>query len=75
MGCWTWFKRLLLALVGSLFLCFHSHQLTFSGSEHVARAGGLIMDACTEPDNTVQGDEYAWGNGNIAVHIVKKGIF
>ncbi|KAK4203625.1 hypothetical protein QBC40DRAFT_293742 [Triangularia verruculosa] len=46
-----------------------------SSCEHVARAGGMIMDACWRADNTVQGDEFAWGNGNIDVHIVKKGLF
>ncbi|KAK4185781.1 hypothetical protein QBC35DRAFT_533907 [Podospora australis] len=40
-----------------------------SWCQHIARAGGLIMDACWRADNTVQGSEYAWGNGNIAVHI------
>ncbi|KAK3990705.1 hypothetical protein QBC44DRAFT_393990 [Cladorrhinum sp. PSN332] len=43
--------------------------------EHIARAAGLVMDNCWRADNTVQGDEMAWGNGNIAVHIIKKGAF
>ncbi|KAH6856685.1 hypothetical protein B0I37DRAFT_80641 [Chaetomium sp. MPI-CAGE-AT-0009] len=43
--------------------------------EHVARAAGMVMDACWRADNTVQGDEFAYGNGNIAVHIIKAGIF
>ncbi|KAK4034487.1 hypothetical protein C8A01DRAFT_18715 [Parachaetomium inaequale] len=46
-----------------------------TGDEHVARAAGAVMDACWRADNTVQGDEFAWGNGNIAVHIVKAGLF
>ena len=50
-------------------------ELTFLFSEHVARAAGAVMDACWRADNTVQGDEFAWGNGNIAVHIVKAGLF
>jgi hypothetical protein len=33
------------------------------------------MDACWRADNTVQGDGNAWGNGNIGVVIVKKGIY
>jgi hypothetical protein len=50
-------------------------ELTFLYSEHIARAAGAVMDACWRADNTVQGDEMAWGNGNIDVHIVKKGRF
>jgi hypothetical protein len=51
------------------------NELTFHFSEHIARAAGAVMDACWRADNTVQGDEFAWGNGNIAVHIVKAGLF
>ncbi|KAK4171442.1 hypothetical protein QBC36DRAFT_199344 [Triangularia setosa] len=46
-----------------------------SWCQHIARAAGLVMDACWRADNTVQGDEMAWGNGNIDVHIIKKGKF
>ncbi|KAK4148498.1 hypothetical protein C8A00DRAFT_19683 [Chaetomidium leptoderma] len=52
----------------------HSSELTFLCSEHIARAAGKVMDVCWRADNTVQGDEMAWGNGNIDVHIVRKGI-
>ncbi|KAK4226757.1 hypothetical protein QBC38DRAFT_365764 [Podospora fimiseda] len=41
----------------------------------IARAAGKIMDNCWRADNTVQGDESAWGNGNIRVHIARKGSY
>ncbi|KAK1704840.1 hypothetical protein BDP67DRAFT_548905 [Colletotrichum lupini] len=47
---------------------------TTSACNDVARAGGLIMDSCTRADNTVQGQEYAWGNGNLLVHIRRPGL-
>ncbi|KAK1689301.1 hypothetical protein BDP55DRAFT_765601 [Colletotrichum godetiae] len=47
---------------------------TSSACNDVARAGGLIMDSCTRADNTVQGSEFAWGNGNLLVHIRKPGL-
>ncbi|KAK4225771.1 hypothetical protein QBC38DRAFT_420503 [Podospora fimiseda] len=39
----------------------------------IARAAGKVMDTCWRADGTVQGSEYAWGNGNIAVHVQRKG--
>lgn len=42
---------------------------TESSCVDIARAAGAVMDACWRADNTVQGDHYAHGNGNIAVHI------
>ncbi|KAF4777954.1 hypothetical protein HER10_EVM0010672 [Colletotrichum scovillei] len=47
---------------------------TSSACNDVARAGGLIMDSCTRADNTVQGQEFAWGNGNLLVHIRRPGL-
>lgn len=37
-------------------------------SNDVARAGGFIMDKCTK-SGTVQGYEYAYGNGDLLVVI------
>lgn len=42
-------------------------QYTQSTCEHVARALGFVMDNCWRPDNTVSGDHYAHGNGNMMV--------
>lgn len=41
-------------------------------SQDVARALGGIMDTCWRPDNTVQGQSRAWGNGNMAIHLSGK---
>ncbi|KAH6692689.1 hypothetical protein F5X68DRAFT_250916 [Plectosphaerella plurivora] len=40
---------------------------TESSCEHVARAAGAIMDSCYRSDDTVQGDHYAYGNGDMVV--------
>ncbi|KAK4033336.1 hypothetical protein C8A01DRAFT_50050 [Parachaetomium inaequale] len=42
---------------------------TTSACNDVARAGGLILDHCTRADNTVQGSEFAYGNGDMLVRI------
>ncbi|KAH0429048.1 hypothetical protein CKAH01_06163 [Colletotrichum kahawae] len=42
---------------------------TSSSCNDVARGAGLVMDSCTRADNTVQGAEKAWGNGNLLVWI------
>lgn len=42
---------------------------TESSCNDIARAAGAVLDSCWRADNTVQGDEYAWGNGDIAVHV------
>ncbi|KAH7374868.1 hypothetical protein B0T11DRAFT_344715 [Plectosphaerella cucumerina] len=47
---------------------------TESSCQDVARAAGYVMDNCWRADNTVQGDHYAWGNGNMAVHIAAPSI-
>ncbi|KAI8242247.1 hypothetical protein K4K55_010864 [Colletotrichum sp. SAR 10_96] len=42
-----------------------------SSCNDVARGAGYIMDACTLKDNTVQGSEFAYGNGDLLVWIRK----
>ncbi|KAK1960980.1 hypothetical protein LY78DRAFT_645670 [Colletotrichum sublineola] len=37
----------------------------------IARAAGQVMDGCARADNTVQGADYAYGNGHIYVWIQK----
>ncbi|KAJ3957185.1 hypothetical protein N0V92_006260 [Colletotrichum tropicale] len=46
---------------------------TSSSCNDVARGAGFVMDYCTRADNTVQGAEYAYGNGNLLVWIRKPG--
>ncbi|TQN67732.1 hypothetical protein CSHISOI_07716 [Colletotrichum shisoi] len=40
-----------------------------SSCNDVARGAGFVMDHCTRADNTVQGAEFAYGNGNLLVWI------
>ncbi|KAK3385356.1 hypothetical protein B0H63DRAFT_543672 [Podospora didyma] len=42
---------------------------TASSCNDVARGAGFVMDHCTRADNTVQGAEFAYGNGNLLVWI------
>ncbi|KAG9250223.1 uncharacterized protein F5Z01DRAFT_678021 [Emericellopsis atlantica] len=42
---------------------------TSSSCQDVARGLGAIMDQCWRPDNTVQGQSTAWGNGDMAIHL------
>ncbi|RYP09296.1 hypothetical protein DL764_001343 [Monosporascus ibericus] len=47
---------------------------TWQGAEspcnNVARAAGAILDRCSRPgDNTVKGQNHAWGNGHLLVDI------
>ncbi|EFQ27390.1 hypothetical protein CGRA01v4_04466 [Colletotrichum graminicola] len=42
---------------------------TASSCNDVARGAGYVMDHCTRADNTVQGSEFAYGNGNLLVWI------
>ncbi|WYZ42694.1 hypothetical protein EsH8_VI_000393 [Colletotrichum jinshuiense] len=44
-----------------------------SSCNDVARGAGFVMDSCTRADNTVQGSEFAYGNGNLLVHIRRPG--
>ncbi|KAK1965919.1 hypothetical protein LY78DRAFT_79406 [Colletotrichum sublineola] len=44
-------------------------QSTSSDCNDVARGAGFVMDHCSRADNTVQGAEYAYGNGNLLVWI------
>ncbi|KAK2042627.1 hypothetical protein LZ31DRAFT_555919 [Colletotrichum somersetense] len=44
-------------------------QYTSSSCNDVARGAGYVMDHCTRADNTVQGSEFAYGNGNLLVWI------
>ncbi|KAK2064118.1 hypothetical protein LY76DRAFT_587829 [Colletotrichum caudatum] len=44
-------------------------QYTSSSCNDVARGAGYVMDYCTRADNTVQGAEFAYGNGNLLVWI------
>ncbi|KAH6672782.1 hypothetical protein F5X68DRAFT_247133 [Plectosphaerella plurivora] len=46
-----------------------SERFTESSCRDVARAAGFVMDNCWRADNRVQGDHFAWGNGNMAVHV------
>ncbi|KAK1980103.1 hypothetical protein LZ30DRAFT_782986 [Colletotrichum cereale] len=43
--------------------------VTSSSCNDVARGAGYVMDHCTRADNTVQGAEFAYGNGNLLVWI------
>ncbi|KAK4156113.1 hypothetical protein C8A00DRAFT_41381 [Chaetomidium leptoderma] len=47
---------------------------TTSSCNDVARGAGYIMDHCTRADNTVQGSEYAHGNGILLVRIHRVGV-
>lgn len=47
------------------------HGLISGFSNDVARGAGFVMDHCTRADNTVQGGEMAYGNGNMEVWIRK----
>jgi hypothetical protein len=38
-------------------------------SQNMARAAGKIMDKCTRADQTVNGADYSFGNGNIAIQL------
>jgi hypothetical protein len=38
-------------------------------SQNMARAAGKIMDKCTRADQTVNGVDYSFGNGNIAIQL------
>ena len=42
-------------------------------SNDVARGAGFVMDQCTRPDGTVEGSEYAYGNGDLLVRIHRTG--
>ncbi|KAF6827640.1 hypothetical protein CMUS01_08915 [Colletotrichum musicola] len=44
---------------------------TSSACNDVARGAGFVMDHCTRADNTVQGNEFAYGNGNLLVWITR----
>ncbi|GKT40607.1 uncharacterized protein ColSpa_00788 [Colletotrichum spaethianum] len=46
-----------------------NNQYTSSTCNDVARGAGYVMDHCTRADNTVQGAEFAYGNGNLLVWI------
>ncbi|KAJ3456970.1 hypothetical protein MRS44_014111 [Fusarium solani] len=37
--------------------------------QNMARAAGKIMDKCTRADQTVNGADYSFGNGNIAIQL------
>ncbi|KAF9876631.1 hypothetical protein CkaCkLH20_06039 [Colletotrichum karsti] len=49
-------------------------QSTTSSCNDVARGAGAVMDSCTRADNMVQGAEFAYGNGNLLVHIRSPGL-
>ncbi|KAF6832374.1 hypothetical protein CPLU01_06199 [Colletotrichum plurivorum] len=48
-----------------------SNTPTSSACNDVARGAGFVMDHCTRADNTVQGNEFAYGNGNLLVWITR----
>ncbi|KAK2024962.1 hypothetical protein LX32DRAFT_568971 [Colletotrichum zoysiae] len=44
---------------------------TSSPCNDVARGAGFVMDHCTRADNTVQGSEFAYGNGGLLVWVTR----